>query len=115
MATTATTTIKVVSTGDGNASEWSPTATQNNYAPAGGPVNVTLASGDNTLAVPTGAMGVAISPRAASPLVMRLKGVAGDTGFPLRGGKPAYMTIPTGATGMILNASMVDVVAVHWT
>ena len=114
MATTAKTTIKVACTGDGNASEWSVDVT-NNYGPAGGPVNVTLAASDNAFVVPTGSMGVILIPRASSPLVMKLKATGTDAGFALRGGKPSYVALPTGATGMLLNASMVDLIGVHWT
>ena len=115
MATTALTTIKVECSGDGNDSEWSPTPTQNNYAPAGGPVNMTLAVGDNTIAVPTGAMGLAISPRASSATVLKLKGSAGDTGFALRGGKPSHVALPTGATSILVSSNAVDVVPFFWT
>lgn len=115
MATTATTGISVVAKGDGIASEWTPTAMVNNIAPAGGPVKVTLAAGDNTIAVPTGAMGMVLSPRAASPAVLKLKGGAGETGFALRGGQPSHIPLPTGTASVLLSSSIVDIVQLHWT
>lgn len=115
MATTAKTEITVTATGDGIDSEWTPTPMTNNNGPAGGPVKVTLAAGENTLTVPTGSMGMVIAPRAATLGVTRLRAVTGETGFALRGTQPSHVSLPTGATGVILYSTIVDVIHVHWT
>ena len=49
----------------------------NAAAPAGGPLNVALSSGDNTLAVPQGAQGFVFVPPSSSVVAKKLKGVAG--------------------------------------
>jgi hypothetical protein len=114
MATTEETEITVTSSGDGITSEWTVSTTNSNGA-AGGPIKTTLASGDNTIAVPTGAMGMVLSPIASSATVFKLKGGAGETGFCLRGGKPSFISLPTGTVSVLLNASAVDIVQLHWT
>lgn len=115
MATTTETQITVTSSGDGIDGEWEPTAMSNSAGVAGGPVKTTLASGDNTISVPTGAMGMVIAPPAASSTVLKLKGGAGETGFALRSGQPAHIPLPTGTASVLLNASAIDIVYVHWT
>lgn len=117
MAKTTVTQITINTDGDGVESEWKPTAMQNDAGRAGGPVQQTLAVGDNTIAVPTGAMGMVLKQAEASAATVRLKGVAGagETGFALRTGKAACVPIPTGATGVVLYSSAVDLVDLHWT
>lgn len=116
MAITNETQITVTSSGDGSdESEWKPTAMTNTRGAAGGPVKMTLASGDNTISVPTGAMGVVLAPAASSGVVLKLKGGAGETGFCLRTGEPSALALPTGTANLLLNASAVTIVGFHWT
>jgi hypothetical protein len=114
MATTNKTKFTVTSTGDGNDSEWTTEAT-NNAGAAGGPVRVTLVSGDNTIVVPTGAIGVILKPPSSSGVTKRLKHHAGETGFSIRTGEAAALPLPTGTTSLILNSSGIEVIYVHWT
>lgn len=115
MATTVETQITVTSSGDGIESEWNPTAQSNSYGAAGGPVRTTLAAGDNYIAVPTGAAGVVLYPPPTSGVTKRLKAHAGETGFAIRTGEPACVPLPTGVATMMVNASAVEVVYLHWT
>lgn len=115
MATTETSQITITSSGDGIDSEWKPTAMSNVAGVAGGPVKTTLAAGDNTISVPTGAMGMVLAPPAASAAVLKLKGGAGETGFALRSGQPSLVPLPTGTAQVLINASDVAIVYLHWT
>lgn len=115
MATTVETQITVTSSGDGIESEWTPTKTTNSTGAAGGPVRTTLASGDNFLAVPTGAMGCVILPPATSAVTKRLKHYAGETGFAIRTGEAISVPLPTGVATLMINASAVEVLYIHWT
>jgi hypothetical protein len=115
MATTVDTQITVTSSGDGIDSEWKPTAMANPVGAAGGPVRTTLASGDNSLSVPTGARGFVLAPPAVSNAILRLKHYSGETGFALRPGEPSAIPIPSGTTSVMVNASAVTVAYVHWT
>lgn len=115
MATTETVQITVTSSGDGIASEWKPTAQSNNAGVAGGPYKVTVATGLNVLPVPTGAMGVVLAPPSSSTAQLRLSSVSGATGLELRTGLPACLPLPTGVTGMLIDASKVEILYLHWT
>lgn len=115
MAKTNTTQITITSSGDGATSEWKPTAMTNNTGPAGGSVQMTLSVGDNTLSVPTGAMGMGIRQIPSSATVLRLKHYAGETGFALRTGQPAFITLPTGTSSVLVNSSAIEVLDVHWS
>ena len=115
MANTEKLQITVTSTGDGITGKWEPTAMTNSAGVAGGPVKTTLASGDNSIAVPTGAMGMVLAPPASSAVVLRLKHYAGETGFALRSGQPSAVPLPTGTSSVMLNASATEIVYVHWT
>ncbi len=115
MATTTETQITITSDGDGIEGEWEPTAMSNSASPAGGPVKTPLASGDNTILVPTGAMGLVLAPPSSSAAVLKLKGGAGETGFALRTGQPAAIPLPTGTASVLLNASEAALVYLHWT
>lgn len=117
MATTTETQITVESSGEGieGESKWEPTAMSNNTSPAGGPVRTALTAGDNTIAVPTGAMGLVFTPPAHSAAVLKLKGGAGETGFALRTGQPAAIPLPTGTASVLMNASEAVLLYLHWT
>jgi hypothetical protein len=114
MATTETVQVTVTCSGDGIKSKWEPTAMTNSAGVAGGPVKYTMSSGDNTLTVPTGAMGVVLAPPASSAAVLRLKNDAGETGFALRTGQPALIALPTGTAEVLVNASAEVFLYLHW-
>lgn len=115
MATTVETQITITSSGDGIDSDWEPRAMENSAGAAGGPVRTSLSSGDNTITVPTGAMGMVLLPPAASATVLKLKGGAGETGFCLRSGQASSIPLPTGTASVLINASAAELVYVHWT
>jgi hypothetical protein len=115
MAKTITTEITVTVSGDGVDSEWTPTAMSNSRGAAGGVVDVTLAAGDNYIAVPTGAMGFALRPPPTSAVTKRLKHHAGETGIAIRTGEWAHIPVATGVATMMIHASDAEVLGIHWT
>lgn len=116
MAKTATTSISVLVTGDGvNESFIPPTAPLvNAAAPAGGPLSVALASGDNTLTVPPGAQGFIFVPPSSSVVAKKLKGIGGDTGFSLSPTNPSVIMLVAGASTVLINAGSAETVSIHW-
>lgn len=116
MAKTSTTSLSVAVTGDGVAATYTPATAPmvNTAAPAGGPVDVTLAIGDTTIAVPTGAQGFVLVPPSASTVVKTLKGVGGDTGFAIALALPTMISLPASTTTILVNAASSEVVAIHW-
>jgi len=64
---------------------------------------VSLASGDNTITVPTGATVMLFIPPTSNAETIKIKGAAGDTGFTISPTKPTVFTYAAGA--IILNAS----------
>lgn len=116
MAKTATTSISVLVTGDGVNETFQPPTQPivNAAAPAGGPISVALASGDNTLTVPPGAQGLIFVPPSASVVVKKLKGVGGDTGFTLSATLPSVLMLPAGTATVLINAASSETVSIHW-
>ncbi len=115
MAKSISTRFTITTTGDGVTSEWKPAPMSNSAGAAGGPVGVQLAAGDNYISVPTGAMGFTLKPLASSVVVKRLKHYPGETGFSIRTGEPASIPLPTGVATLMINASGVEVIDIHWT
>ena len=115
MPITETTQITITSSGEGTDHEYSPEAMSNTNGPAAGPIAVALASGDNTLAVPTGSNGFHLLPPATSGVTKRLKHHSGETGIAFRTAEQVYMALPTGMTQLMVWASAVEVVRIHWT
>jgi hypothetical protein len=64
--------------------------------------NVALASGANTITVPTGATGVLIIPPAANAQTLTLKGVTGDTGVPISPSQPSLIMFATAPPATIV-------------
>jgi hypothetical protein len=116
MAKTSTTTVTMSVTGDGVSLSYTPLGAPivNAAAPAGGPVAIALAAGDNTITVPPGAVGFILVPPAASVVVKRLKGIAADTGFTLAPATPSVIALPTAAASVLLNASATETVSIQW-
>ncbi len=76
---------------------------------------LTLASGDNTITVPSAtAVGCVIVPPAVNTTGLTLKGVAGDTGLPIHPGLPYIHTFPAGIPSFILNAGASVPVEIVW-
>lgn len=107
MATTSSHSIVVTFTGDTQAVE--PVAIANNVASPGQPgVYVNLASGANTISVPTAggvtAVGVWIIPPSGNAQTLTLKGVTGDTGVGLHPTNPAFVSLASGASSFVITA-----------
>ncbi len=66
--------------------------------------DVILASGDNTITVPTGATAVLIQPPLANAIALTLKGAGGDTGILLHKIYPTLVSLSAGQTTLIINA-----------
>lgn len=105
--------ITYSATGDGMTLTFATTA-QENLASPGEQQPLLLATGDNTIAVPTGAKGVIVVPPSASVIVKKLKGIGGDTGFILRAASPSYLALPDSTATILLNASAGETVSLVW-
>lgn len=76
--------------------------TSNNYTERAD----TLASGNNTIPVPSWASGVIISPNGANTTALTLKGANADTGIPLGEVQPTLINFPgTPPANLILDAA----------
>lgn len=67
--------------------------------------DLTLAAGDNTVNVPTGAIGVLIDPPSANTVVLKLKGAAGDTGVVIHPTNATLLSLGSTQTSFIVNAA----------
>jgi hypothetical protein len=105
--------ITYSATGDGMTLTFTST-TQENAASPGEHLPIALASGDNTITVPTGARGVLIVPGATSTVVKKIKGVGGDTGVTIAPAYATYIALPTGAANFILNAASIETLDLYW-
>jgi len=106
MAVTATRSITVVYSGDVVGTQTHDAA--DNAVSPGQMDLVTLASGANTITVPTGGStptAVTIIPPASNAVVLTLKGVAGDTGIALHLTDPTSIALPTSVTTFVINAA----------
>ncbi len=65
---------------------------------------VDLSSGNNTITVPSNAVGVTIVPPADNTDVLTLKGVNGDTGIIISPADPMFLSLD-GASSFVINAS----------
>ncbi len=65
---------------------------------------LTLASGDNTIAIPATAQGILFIPPTGNADAITLKGTGGDTGKTLSKTEPSYFSLPADGQDVILNA-----------
>jgi hypothetical protein len=74
-------------------------------SPIGATTVVVLSSGDNTISIPTGTTTIIIQPPVNNTFVLKLKGVAGDTGVTLN--KTSYQIYQpdTTQTSFIINSA----------
>lgn len=116
MPITEVTQITITSSGEGTDSTYEPDPITNTNGPAAGVVGVQLAIGDNTISVPTGSQGFFLKPvDPTSGVTKRLKHHSGETGFAIRTDGQACLSLPTGATQLMVWASAVEVIHIHWT
>ena len=67
---------------------------------------VTLAAGNNSISVPSGATGVTIRPPSANTELITLKGVNGDTGVALHLTDATSIGLGTAVTSFVLNVTL---------
>lgn len=123
MAKTSTLSITVSETGDGQSSNLGvgpQTALQNinTAAPGGLDVPLLLNTGDNTIAIPAGSQGGAgsllLRGLTATVVVLKVKGIAGDTGVLIDPTRPFVWSIPAGVSTLVINASVGVTLAASW-
>ena len=116
MAKTSSGSIGVTITGDGVTSEYVPSGSPvvNTAAPSGGTTPLVLAAGTNTVSVPSGAIGFVLSPPTSSTNGKTLKGIAGDTGVPLRPNAPSMLYLPNGAVSFVITSVGIETCALQW-
>lgn len=117
MAKIATVFLSIQIVGDGLNETFNISGTDpivNPAAPGGGPLAYALLTGDNTIPVPPGTLAWLLVPPANSTIAKKLKGVGGDTGYPLLPNLPALMTVAVGATSILINVSASENVSIHW-
>lgn len=86
----------------------SMSAAVNSASPGAVQAPVTLASGDNTIAVPTGGSvhtAVSIVKPSTNTALLKLKGVGGDTGVALHKTDPDSISLDPTVASFIVNAS----------
>lgn len=113
---TVKTQISVKSSGDGivNETEWKPTLLTNTVGAAAGPVKYLIATGVNSITVPTGTMAMTVQPPAASVARMNYPGISGGTGMLLRAGYPSSNPLPTGTASVLVASDREEPVYIHW-
>ena len=118
MSTTSTRSITIGLSGDVVASE-SFAAAANAASPGGLAPPITLASGANTITVPTGGTtptAVTIIPPAGNTNLITLKGVTGDTGVALHKTDPTCVALdPSQATFVLTAGAQITGVRLVWT
>lgn len=115
MAKTSTITLVPAIGGDGVSFTYAvPGSLTNAAAPMGGAIPTALTTGDNTIAVPTGAMWLLISPPTTSTVAKKIKGAAGDTGVLIGPAIVSLIAIASGQTSIILNAASGETVTLLW-
>lgn len=107
MSSISNRTINFTFTGDHVASPVIAAA-QNAASPAAIAAPITLASGNNTITIPTGGttpVAVTIVKPAGNTVLITLKGVNADTGIPLHKTDPDSISLDSTATTFVLNAA----------
>ncbi len=115
MSKTSLTSIGITVTGDGENATYQAPIITNVAAVYGGQLSYALASGFNALSVPTGAMGLLITPPVTSTIVKTLKGITGDTGLILSAVSPTFLSLDSTQTTVGIDASGTETVLLHWT
>lgn len=117
MAITSTRTVTIGFSGDLD-STWPFEAQANSGSPAESQI-LNLASGNNTITVPSGGTtptGVTIIPPEDNPTAIVLKGVNGDTGVQIHNTDPSSFGIDDSVTTFVLNAgAAITGVRIIWT
>ena len=117
MAVTATRVTTIVYTGDTTGTE-TVSAASNTASP--GMIEIkTLASGDNTITVPTGGTtptACTLLPPAGNTATIKIKGVTGDTGVSLHLTDPSTFALNSSVTTFLLvTGAAVTGARLYWT
>ena len=91
------------------------TGTITSAAAVGEVTDVTLASGDNTIDVPTGATAVLITPPSGNAVALKLKGNSGDTGILIHKTFPTVLALDATQTTFIVNAATTTAAATEFS
>ena len=113
MAISSTRNISVAFTGDVYANETLAAAT--NVSSPGAIAVVSLLSGNNTIAIPSGATACTIMKPATNAVQLTVKGVISDTGVQLSLTDPDSISFATGTTSFCLNAASAVTVHLIWS
>jgi hypothetical protein len=104
MAVSSTRSITLGFSGDYQADKTAAAAT--NTSSPGGVVLTTLASGNNTINLPsTSTTGVTIVNSTGNTVQLTLKGIAGDTGIPIHRTDPTSLGLPNSTGTFVINAA----------
>jgi hypothetical protein len=116
MAKTSCITENVTIQGDGVSFNWSlcgPFVNPN--APEGGTVSQVLAPGSNAIAVPAGAVWLAVISPVASTNAKILKGASGDTGFAFGVSPAPPPVVPVGGVATVyITSTVAETIALLW-
>lgn len=74
-----------------------------------------LASGDNTITVPTGATAVLIQPPATNAVALKLKGDAADVGVKISKTLPTLLSLDQTQATFIVNAASITATATQFS
>ena len=112
----SSTTVATVIVGSGFQCNYTPPQCPvlNAAPPEGAPVQVALNTGNNTVAVPAGAIGVLLVPPVGSTNSKILKGVNADTGIAMATGQPFMMFFAPSATSFVINAAGAETLLAAW-
>jgi len=76
---------------------------------------VTLSTGDNTITVPTGALGVLIVPVATSTVAKKIKTVGGDSGSPINAAYATFWALVASTATITINAAAPgETISLYW-
>lgn len=113
MAVTSKRITRVEFSGDVNAPDLTYAAADNSSSP-GMIETKALASGFNSITVPTGAKSVTIIPPSANAITLTLKGVTGDTGVKLHLTDPTVIALATAQATIGITTSGTVTVRLVW-
>lgn len=117
MSVTSNLTVNIVFTGDASGTEVI-TAAENTASPGSIQI-VTLASGFNSISVPSGGTtptGLTILPPSGNQTAITLKGITGDTGLRIHNTNPTLVSVDPSVTTIGLTAaSIVTGVRLYWS
>lgn len=113
MAVTSNRITRVSLSGDVNAPDLTYAAAQNTSSP-GMVETKALASGFNSITVPTGSKSVTIIPPSGNTVTLTLKGITGDTGIGIHLTDPTVLGLATGQATVGITTSGTVTIRLIW-